>query len=129
MMFVDKTVSDEDITLCSIAEGKHLTNYNKTVLSYTDQTSIILNFNKANLKPGDSFEAIVYTEQLLNARLAFLSIVYSGIVGDVKVDSITEINIELGKEYIIAKGSSQSRDLFYYFSYLPDQVLLVLFQL
>ena len=88
-----------------MAEGKHLTNYNKTVLSYTDKTPIILNFNKANLKPGDSFEAIVYTEQLLNARLAFLSIVYSGIVGDVKVDSITEINIELDKEYIYAKGS------------------------
>ena len=36
MVFVDKTVGDKDITLCSIAQGKHLTNYNKTVLSYTD---------------------------------------------------------------------------------------------
>ena len=106
MIFVDKTVSDKDNSLCSIAEGKHLTNYNKTVLSYTEQTPIILNFNIANLKPGDSFEAIVYTEQLLNTRFAFLSTVYTGIVGDVKVDSITEINIELDKEYVWAKGSS-----------------------
>ena len=62
MVFVDKTVSDKDITLCSIAQGKHLTNYNKTVLSYTDKTPIILNFNKAKLKPVDSFETIVYIE-------------------------------------------------------------------
>ncbi len=55
MVFVDKTVKDKDITLSSIAEGKHLTNYNKIVLSYADQTPIILNFNKANLKPGDSY--------------------------------------------------------------------------
>ena len=49
--YLDKKISDKDITLCSIAEGKNLINYNKTVLSYTD----ILNFNKANLKPGDSY--------------------------------------------------------------------------
>ena len=123
VVFVDKTVTDKDITLCSIAEGKHLTNYNKTVLSYTDQTPIILNFNKANLKPGDSFQAIVYTEQLLNTRLAFLSTVYSGIVGDVKVESITEINTEYDKEYVYAQGSAERKDLIYYFSYLPDQVV------
>ncbi len=55
----------------------------------------------------------------MNTRLAFLSTVYSGIVGDVKVDSITEINIEL----VYAKVSAQRKNLFYYFSYLPDQVL------
>ena len=123
VVFVDKTVTDKDITLCSIAEGKQLTNYNKTVLSYNEQTPIIINFNKVGLNPGESFQAIVYTEQLMNTRLAFLSTVYSGVVGDVKTDSFTEINLEYDKEYVYAKATAQRKDLLYYFTYMPDDVL------
>ena len=85
-------ISKKGITLCSIAEGSDLPTYSKTVVSYAETASIPINFEKAGLKTGQSFEAIVYYEQKLNTKMAFLSDIIKGTVGEIKTDVITEIN-------------------------------------
>ena len=128
-VFVDKSLSDKGITLCSFTEAKQIAAYNKTVESYNTKTPITINFNKVGLKAGDTFEAIVYIEQLLNSKMVFLSEVFTGKVGEIKTDSIVEISSVYSEDndYVYAYETAKADDLTYYFSYLPTKILDVPF--
>ena len=115
-------LSNKGITLCSFTTGETLSTYNKTVESYTEKTSIILNFNKAGLKAGDKFEVLVFTEQQLNSKMAFLSDIFTGTVGEISIKSFTEINTpyDFDNDYLYARGTASASELTYYFSYMPE---------
>ena len=117
-------ISKKDITLCSIAEGSDLPTYSKTVVSYAETASIPINFEKAGLKTGQSFEAIVYYEQKLNTKMAFLSDIIKGTVGEIKTDVITEINkvYSEDKDLVYASGVITGDGNSLYFSYMPDDI-------
>ena len=117
-------LSSQDITLCTIAEGKNISKYSKSVISYAETASISINFDKVGLKSNEEFEAIVYYEQKLNTKMAFLSDVISGTVGEIKIDVITEINKEYDKDinYVYATGTATSDGNSLYFSYLPNDI-------
>ena len=117
-------LSAKGITLCDFAERNRdtsLASYNKTVESYSDITSITINFNKVGLSAGQKFEALVFCEQEINSQMAFLYDIFTGIVGDVKVDSVTEIKtpVSTDADYVYATGTAKPDDLIYYYSYLP----------
>ena len=117
-------LSAKGITLCDFAERNRDTSlaaYNKTVESYSDITSITINFNKIGLTAGQKFEALVFCEQEINSQMAFLYDIFTGTVGDVKIDTITEIKtpVSTDADYVYATGTAKPDDLIYYFSYLP----------
>ena len=117
-------ISKQDITLCSIAEGQKISSYSKTVISYAETASITINFDKVGLKKGETFEAVVYYEQKLNTKMAFLSPIFIGIVGEIKIDVITEINKEYlqDNDYIYNTGILTDDGNSLYFSYLPNDI-------
>ena len=117
-------LSKKGITLCSFLDGDTLATYNKTVESYSEKTSIAINFNKAGLKAGDKFEALVYSEQQLNSKMSFLSEVFTGVVGEIKTETITEIKsvYDIDNDYVYARGTATTDGLVYYFSYLPETI-------
>ena len=85
-------LSNQDISLCSFVElTKPLSNYNRTIISYQNRLAVSINFNKVGLKAGETFEAIVLIEQQFNSRMAFLTDLYTGVVGEIKTESITDI--------------------------------------
>ena len=95
--------------------------YNKTVESYTEKTTITINFSKAGLSTGNKFEALVFTEQQLNSKMVFLSDIITGYVGDIKIESITDIKTvyEIDTDYVYERGTASASTLTYYYSYLP----------
>ena len=117
-------LSNKGITLCSFINGEINSFYNKTVESYSEKTSITINFNKIGLRAGQTFEALVFSEQQLNSKMLFLSEIYTGTVGEIKTESFTEINTpeSTDNDYVYADGVASSDKLTYYFSYLPDKV-------
>ena len=117
-------LSDKDITLCSIAENEQISSYSKSIISYGSKASISINFEKIGLKANDTFEAIVYYEIKSNTKMAFLSPVFKGIVGDIKIDVVTEIKQEYEKDNNItyAQGQATSDGSSLYFSYIPEEV-------
>ena len=115
-------ISNKGITLCSIAEGALNNFYSKKVISYAETASIPINFEKAGLKTGETFEAIVYYEQRMYSKMVFLSSVYTDIVGEIKTNIITEINQEYSSDpdYIFATGTATADGNSLYFSYMPN---------
>ena len=113
-------LSSKGITLCSFIDGS-INFYNKTQESYSEKTTITINFSKVGLKAGDKFEALVYSEQQLNSKMSFLTEIITGTVGEIKIESITEINTQydIDSDYVYARGTASESQLTYYFSYLP----------
>ena len=117
-------LSQKGITLCNFAERNKdtsLAKYNKTVESFSEKTSITINFNKAGLTSGKKFEALVFSEQQLNSKMAFLYDIFTGTVGEIKTESIIEVKEEfsIDKDYVYSRGNATPNDLIYYYSYLP----------
>ena len=117
-------LSNKDITLCSIAAGEQITSYSKSIISYAETASIPINFDKVGLTTGEKFEAIVYYEQKLQTKMAFLSEIFYGTVGEIKKEVITEINnVYTGDENIVyAEGKATADGNSLYFSYMPTEV-------
>ena len=118
-------LSKKGITLCSFADEKAtFSYYNKTVESYNEKTTITINFKKVGLSAGQTFEALVFSEQQINSKMAFLSRIITGTVGRIDEKSITEIKTvyDLDNDYVYARGTASSGVLTYYFSYLPNTV-------
>ena len=120
----DGELSNKDITLCSIAEGVQISSYSKSIISYAEIASIPINFEKVGLTAGQTFEAIVYYEQKLNSKMAFLSSIFKGTVGEIKKDIITEINQVYtdDPEYVYATGTATADGNSLYFSYMPTDI-------
>ena len=114
-------LSSKGITLCSFVDGS-LNFYNKTYESYSEQTSITINFSKVGLKAGEKFEALVFTEQQLNSKMVFLSDIITDTVGEIKKESIVDIKTvyDIDNDYIYADGVASAGTLTYYYSYLPS---------
>ena len=117
-------ISSQDITICDIFEGKKISDYNKTVISYARTAGININFAKTSLKAGDKFEALIFVEQKLNAQMVFLSDIYVDTVGEIKTDVIIEINKEYSGDanIIYATGTASQNQKSLYFSYLPTEI-------
>ena len=117
-------LSNKGITLCSFINGEISSFYNKTVESYTEKTTITINFNKVGLSAGQTFEALVFSEQQLNSKMLFLSDLFTGTVGEIKTESFTEINIpeSTDSDYVYADGVASTDGLTYYFTYSPEKV-------
>ena len=116
-------LSGKDITLCSIAQGEKIASYSKSIISYGETVSIPINFEKVGLTAGQKFEAIVYYEQKLETKMAFLSEVYSNTVGEIKIDAITKITRESQDGTIVyAPGQATSDGKSLYFSYMPTEI-------
>ena len=82
-------------------------------------TSVQINFVKAGLKAGDSFEAIVFAEQQEDSYMNFLSSVISGTVAQISIDSIFEIKTEYSQDtdYVYIEHEAKSNEMTYYFTY------------
>ena len=119
----DGELSGKDITLCSIAEKEQISSYSKSIIFYVNKSSITINFEKIGLKAYNRFEAIVYYEIKANTKMAFLSPIFTGFVGDVKIDVITEIKQEYEQEknIVFAQGKATSKGGSLYFSYMPEE--------
>ena len=124
-VFVGKkgSLSSKGLTLCSFAELKEtIAEYNQTYISFSDKTTVNVNFNKIGLKKGDEFEAIAFIEQEPNSQMAFLTKVFSGYVGEIKTETINEISTiyESDSDYVYLHKTVTSDDLTFYFSFLPS---------
>ena len=127
-VLVDTNLSSKGITLCSFV-GKYdsLAKYMKSEVSTTQQTSIQLNFNKAQMKAGDTFEAIVYIEQQTKGQMVFLSDIFKGTVGEIDIDTIHEIDDVYpdDTDYFYKTITASKTDPSFYFTYLPSETLEV----
>ena len=117
-------ISGKDITLCSVAEEERIGTYAKTTTAYGITTSVPINFENAGLKPGDKFEAIVYYELQYQTKMAFLSKVFTGVVGNVPIEAVTEIKdqYELDENIVYATGKATSEGRSLYFSFTPEEI-------
>ena len=113
-------LSSKGITLCSFFDGS-IRFYNKTVHSFTEKTIITINFSKVGLNTGSKFEALVFTEQEYNSQMVFLSNIITDTVGEIKTESITEINTtyDIDSDYVYSRGTASESASTLYFSYLP----------
>ena len=120
----EKEISSKGITLCSIQEGALKSLYSKTVIAYAETANVAINFDKAGFKAGDKFEAIIYYEQKLLTKMAFLSDVIEQTVGEIKIDTISEINkpYSSDSDYVYAQGTATSDGKSIYFSFLPEDI-------
>jgi hypothetical protein len=121
-------LSSQDISLCSFVElTGPLSNYNRTIISYQNRLSVSINFNKVGLKAGETFEAIVLIEQQFNSKMAFLTDLFTGVVGEIKTESITEIKntYDLDNDYVFSYQTATTDKLSYYFSYQPTEIFEV----
>ena len=130
-VLVDKegVISKKGLTLCSFVniDINKLAIYTKSLITNNRIASLQLNFNKAGIKAGEQFEAIVYMEQQTQSKMVFLSNVFGGTVGDIDIETIHEINetYTLDSNYVYNTIQASSSDASYYFSYLPSKVLEV----
>ncbi len=127
-VLVDTNLSTKGITLCSfVGNYDSLARYMKVEVSRARNTPIQLNFVKAGMQAGDSFEAIVYMEQQSRGKLVFLSEIYSGVVGEIKTDVVHEITEVYPDDsnYTYANVTAKATDPSFYFSYLPSDTLEV----
>ena len=130
-VLVDKegVISSKGLTLCSFVENSYssLAKYWKTIVTDNKIASIQLNFNKAEIKPGEKFEAIVYIEQQTKSQMVFLSNIYTGTVGKIDIETIHEINETyiLDNNYVYTTIKANKNDPGYYFQFLPSEILKV----
>ena len=119
----ENELSSKDITLCSIVEGTLKSFYSKTVISYAETASVAINFDKAGFTSGQKFEAIIYYEQKVLTKMAFLSDIIKNTVGEIKIDAITEINKPYTDDdnYVYAQGTATSDGKSLYFSFMPEE--------
>ena len=118
-------LSNKDISLCSFVElTQALAEYNRTIISYQNILPVNINFNKLGLKSGDTFEAIVLCEQEFNSRMAFLTDLFTGEVGEIKTESVIEIKseYETDTDYVYSSQLATKDGMTYYFSYIPTEI-------
>ena len=125
-VFVAKSgeLTSQGLTLCSFIEVKNtIALYNQTFASFSQKTTMNVNFNKIGLTKGQTFEAIAFIEQESNTQLAFVTGIFTGTVGEIETKSIIEIKQEYStdKDYVYADITATSSELTYYFSYLPSE--------
>ena len=127
-VLVDKSgiLSSKGLTLCSFAEMKDsMAAYVQTFVSFDDKPNLNIKFNKIGLNKGDTFEAIVFIEQEPNSRLAFLTDILTGRVGEIAQKSIIEIKDSYDDENVYISQTIKSDDLSFYYSYLPSDIFQV----
>ena len=127
-IFIDKggEIKKKGYTLCSFVnkEFREIAPYHKTVqikdslIAYAQ-----INFVKADIKPGESFDAIVYFEQLTKSQMVILSDVVNGTVGEITFDTIHSINETYPKDEHYLYTTIDEFDSNYYFSYMPENTL------
>ena len=122
-------ISKLKLTLCSFVDIdiSKITEYSKTVVSNTKVTSIQLNFDVPKIKPGEKFEAIVYTEQVARNQMVFLSDIYEDTVGEIDIETIHELDEVYSSDnsYMFKSVEASATQTSYYFTYLPEEVLEV----
>ena len=127
VVFVDKkgALSNQGITLCTVAQNKTVAKYNKTIEIYNeDKIPININFKKVGLEKDQEFEAIVYTEQMYGTKMAFLSDIFTGTVGEIKTESVKEIKDTYSedKDYVFIKDSLVADKSVYYYYFTPKEI-------
>ena len=125
-VFVSKKneLSTKGLTLCSFIEVKDtIAEYNQTFVSFSQKTSMTVNFNKIGLSKGETFEAIAFIEQESNSQMAFLTDIFTGTVGEIESKSIYEIKdvYSIDTDYVYTDITAKEDDLTYYFSYMPSE--------
>ena len=122
-------ISNKGFTLCSFVnvDINKLAIYTKSIISNDKVASLQINFDKAGIKVGEKFEAIVYIEQQYESQMAFLSDVFEGTAGQIDIETIHEINETYTSEptYVFTTIQASISEASYYFSYLPEDVLKV----
>ena len=114
-------ISSKGINLCNFEDNINLF-YKKIVESSDEKISVSINFGKIGLNYGQNFEAIIYYEQVSNSKMSFVSTVYTGIVGKVSIDTITEIKTVYPTDdnYVYQSMKATPSEMTYYFSYMPQ---------
>ena len=124
-VLIDKenVIKNKGYTLCSFVDIKFddLALYYKTItIKKAKNAYIQINFEKAGINVGETFDAIVYFEQLTKGQMVFLSDVYQGIVGDISLDTIHQINETYSLDDNYLYKTIDIFDTNYYFSYIPE---------
>ena len=126
----NKIALNSTYTLCAFANSdiSKLGVYQKSTTA-DGPGSIQINFAEIGLKAGDRFDAIVYIEQLMYSKMAFLSDVIQESVGEISIDTFHEISETYTEDsdYVHLSMEAKASDLNYYFSYLPKEVMEVPF--
>ena len=130
-VLVDKEgiLSQKSLTLCSFVgvEIDSLAKYTKTIITSDKIASIQINFDQAEIQPGEKFEAIVYVEQQTKSQMVFLSQIFEGTVGEIDIETIHEINevYSLDSNYVYKTIDLSSDQPSYYLSFTPSEILTV----
>ena len=122
LVSMQNQISQAGLTLCSFADGNKFDYYTKTVESYNLMVTVNINFNRIDLKSGETFEAIVLSQQLFNSKMEFLSNVITDKVGEIKDDVVTEITESFDEDYAYITQTAKAKDMSYYFSYLQKDI-------
>ena len=130
IVIIDEENKMKEYTLCDFVNynPENMGKYYKRVV--TESTaSLQINFDKIGFKVGQRFDAIIYIEQKMYSKMAFLSNIIQETVGDITIDSVHEIKdtYPQDNDYAYLTLDGKSDDLNYYFSFLPDKVLDVPF--
>ena len=123
---VKDAIKNKGYTLCDFVnyDLDKMGKYHKSI--FPDGIgSIQINFEQAGLKAGDDFDAIIYIEQKMYTRMAFLTDVIQDKVGDVKIDTIHQISEAYPKDndYVYTTIQGSDSDLSYYLTFQPDRML------
>ena len=131
-VIIDKenVIKNKGYTLCNFVNNDldKMGLYHKSVVA-DGIGSIQINFDIIGFNTGQKFDAIVYIEQLMFSKMAFLSDVIQESVGKITIDTIHEINeiYPQDNDYVYLSLEGKSTDLNYYFSYLPEKSMDVPF--
>ena len=118
-------LTNQKLTLCSFIElTDKITDYSETFVSYSQKSTLNINFNKLGLSKGETFEAVAFIEQEPNSKMAFMTEVFTGTVGEIETKSITEIKnvLDADSDYVYSYQTAKSDEITYYFSYLPTEI-------
>ena len=122
----NKIRDNSTYTLCAFINDNidRMGQYRKSVVS-TGPGSIQINFAEFGFKVGQRFDAIVYSEQIMYTKMAFLSDVIQDSVAEISIDTFHEIKDEYPQdnEYVYLSLDGKESDLNYYFSYLPEKIM------
>ena len=122
-------LSQKGLTLCSFVgvNIESLALYTKTITTNNKIASIQINFDQAKILPKEKFEAVIYVEQQTKSQMVFLSEIFVGIVGDIDIETINEINevYTLDTNYVYKEVEATSNQPSYYLSFTPSEILTV----
>ncbi|MBO6243522.1 MAG: hypothetical protein J6O41_03010, partial [Clostridia bacterium] len=119
-------LSSNELSLCSFIDSKEILDSYYSFTFTTDANEYILpiNFNKIFLKEGEIFEAIAFIEQDLYTQMSFVTNLLTGIIGEIKEETITPITTvhSTDSDYVYYHQEAKIETSTFYYSFINTNV-------